>query len=165
METELVGSAACRSCFAAASALPERKPANFVLAGVFVNPVRHASWSPSQEACGAFLARRWQHLYCEQVLWECACERMCHTCVQAYPSLASSFGESGTAAGRVWSSMGCICWERPYRHRLLQVSVAENLGAEGSRTQGYKTCPEDAGTEHTVSGRSLAGTDGRWQQM
>ena len=43
------------------------------------------SWGPSQEACSAFLARRWQHLYCEQVLWECACERMCHTCVQAYP--------------------------------------------------------------------------------
>lgn len=91
----------------------------------------------------------------------------CDTRVQAYPSLTSSFGESGAAAGRVWSSMDCIRWERPYRHRLLQVSVAENLGAEGSRTQGYKTksCPEDAGTEHTVSGRSLAGTDGRWRQM
>lgn len=114
-----------------ASTLPEGKLANFVLAGVFVNTVKCASWSPSQEACSAFLARRWQHLYCEQVLRECACEHMCHTCVQAYSSLASSFGESGAAAGRVWSSMGCICWERPYRHRLLQVSVAENLGAGG----------------------------------
>lgn len=43
--------------------------------------------------------------------------------------------------------------------------MAENLAAEGRRTQGYKTCPEDAGTEHTVSSRSLAGTDGRWQEM
>lgn len=105
METELVVSAACRSCFPVASALPEGKPANFVLAGVFVNPVNRESWRPSQEACSAFLARRWQHPYCEQVLWECARERMCQTCVQAYPSLASSFGESGAAAGRVWSSM------------------------------------------------------------
>lgn len=85
MATELVASATCRSCFPVASALLEGKPTNFVLAGVFVNPVKRESWCPSQEACSAFLARRWQHLYCEQVLWECACERMCHTCVQAYP--------------------------------------------------------------------------------
>lgn len=100
METELVAPVACRSCFPVASAFQKGNPLTLVLAGVFVNPVKREGWSPSQEACSAFLAHRWQHLYCEQVLWACACERMCHTYLQAYPLGNLELQRAGSGVAR-----------------------------------------------------------------